>query len=148
MPTPEPIPSSIVQLLDLFERGALQGVRFPDVDGPALAALAESVRESAAAVAEAEEALALARTALAERQQALIGKGQRALAYARIYAEGSAELRAELERIGLPAPRSANDAPAAPPRKRGRPPKPRPDTSLFTPAAPPSLPEQPAIAAE
>lgn len=120
-----PIPEPVQRLLDLFS-ASLADVRFPDVDAQALARAAAEVTESAAAVDAASAALDDARAALALRQDTLLRQAQRAVAYARVYAENDDALSAQLEAITLPrAPRKPKaDLPAEasePPRRRGRP---------------------------
>lgn len=134
-------------LLELFATD-LADVRFPDVDGEVLVEAAGHVREKAEAVARAQAALEAARQGLQESQDVLLQKGQRALAYARVFAEENAELSGKLEGIHLPRPvrkgakvESTAAEPAAvatgseenAPRRRGRPPKARPaaEASLF-----------------
>jgi hypothetical protein len=109
------------------------------------------VQEKAEVVARAQAALEAARQSLYESQEALLQKGQRALAYARIFAEEDAELSAKLDDISLPrplrkAPRSegtvALEAPVtqaddSAPRRRGRPPKARTSAPLFAEGASP-----------
>ncbi|MBJ6760509.1 hypothetical protein JGU66_07020 [Myxococcaceae bacterium JPH2] len=125
-------------LLELFATD-LAEVRFPDLDTAVLGDAAALVRERAEVVARAQAALEAARQGLQESQDALLQKGQRALAYARVFAEEDAALSEKLEGIHLPRPmRKASKAegtlaaePVAPsigseenaPRRRGRPPK-------------------------
>jgi len=121
------LPPSLQAVIDLFE-GELGAVNFPDVDKATLEQLAERVTEGIAEVAVAEAALTKAREALEETQSALAQKCQRALAYARIYAEDKPELRSEIEAAQKAlAPAARPQAPAAtagdsaPPKRRGRP---------------------------
>ena len=124
----DPIDPALADLLALFE-GPLQAVRFPDVDHGTLTELADGVRRCADDVEQARAMLEAAEAALEERKQALLARAQRALAYARVYADGNAELRAQLEQIALPGsalrarirePEAAQAGEPAP-RKRGRP---------------------------
>ncbi|MEW5848229.1 MAG: hypothetical protein AB2A00_05415 [Myxococcota bacterium] len=128
-----PIPPAQQALLDLFTAD-LKDLKFPDVDRDILEEAAARVREHAEQVAQAEAALAAAREKLAEHQEGLLQKCQRAMAYARVWAEENEELSQRLDAIALP--RSARRArsegnatlppeSAAPVRKRGRPPKAR-----------------------
>lgn len=123
------IPSPVHTVLDLFATD-LAGVRFGDVDSNVLAALAAEVQSAADAVASAQALLDDARSKLQERQEALLLQVQRALAYARVYAEADAALTARIETIALPRPArrpradevltlSPDEAP--PRRPRGRP---------------------------
>jgi hypothetical protein len=131
-----PIPASLHAVLALFE-GPLQGVRFPDVDAASLTQLAADVAHGVAAVRDAEQALIAARRAHDERLEALTAKAQRALAYARVFAEGDAELSAQLADLARrngPRDRPLVEAAApAAPRRRGRPRKvvpPEPERAL------------------
>jgi multidrug efflux pump subunit AcrA (membrane-fusion protein) len=124
----EAIPTPIQSLLDLFASD-LAEVRFADVDAKTLEHFATDVRSAADVVASAELALDAARAALQERQEALLQQTQRALAYARVYAENDEAMSARLEAITLPRatrrPRAGADtlvlseAPPAAPRGRG-----------------------------
>jgi ElaB/YqjD/DUF883 family membrane-anchored ribosome-binding protein len=132
------------ELLAVFARD-LAAVAFPDVDHQALAQQVALLGERAAEVRRVEAALAEARTRLADAHDQLVARGQRALAYARIYAEDHPALAARLEAITLPRPRGPR--PVAPtsteaPRPRGRPRKVAVDeTTLF--AEPVRAPEPP-----
>ncbi len=149
----DPISPALRALLELFA-AELAEVRFPDVDADVLDDAAAVVREKAEAVAKAQAALDASRLALHESQDVLLQKGQRALAYARVFSEENAELSAKLEGISLPrATRKGvrTEGPAAEPvtaaagndenapKRRGRPPKARPATgaSLFADGATP-----------
>jgi hypothetical protein len=120
---------AVQALLELFAT-SLADVRFADVDGSSLARCAAEVEGAAQAEAVARTALDAAHLALQEKQEALLQRAQRALSYARVYAENDPTLTASLEAIGLPrATRRAavGDAlvPSATsetsPRPRGRP---------------------------
>jgi multidrug efflux pump subunit AcrA (membrane-fusion protein) len=119
---------------------SLADVRFADVDGQTLARYAADVDGSAQAVAAAQSALDAAREALQAKQDALLQQAQRALAYARVYAEGDETLSGQLEAVTLPRvtrrSRTEDDlvlsaAPQPSPRPRGKPRK--------APAAPQTL---------
>ena len=134
----DPISPALHSLLDLFASD-LKQVKFPDMDASVLQDAATRVRERAEALAKAQAAMEAARLALHESQEALLQRGQRALAYVRVFAEENPELSAKLDGISLPraarksartdgAPveaqqLSANDESA--PKRRGRPPKAR-----------------------
>jgi hypothetical protein len=95
-------------------RGPLQTVRFADIDAVGLSNLAAEA-ESAASEVEAQEAkLTQLRQALVQKQEALLGLAQQALAYARIYAEGDEALTAELNDIALPRATKPRKAAAKP----------------------------------
>jgi hypothetical protein len=85
----------------LFE-GPLSGVRFADVDAAGLSKLAAELASVAGEVEQHEAKLAELRQDLAQRQEALLALSQRALAYARVYAEDDEELLAKLNDIALP----------------------------------------------
>lgn len=124
------IPSPIQNVLDLFATD-LAEVRFGDLDSTKLASLASEVATAADAVASAQAILDDARSKLQEHQDALLQQAQRALAYARVYAEPDAALSARIDAIALPRPvrrlRAETDvdalsADSSPPRRpRGRP---------------------------
>jgi hypothetical protein len=88
-------------VLELFQ-GPLADVRFADVDAAGLANVAAEVESAAAAVARQEAQLSELRQSLSERQDALLVLAQRALAYARVYAEHDEALTEQLARISLP----------------------------------------------
>jgi hypothetical protein len=134
----DPISPALHSLLDLFASD-LKQVKFPDMDASVLQEAAGRVRERAEALAKAQAAMEAARLALHESQEALLQRGQRALAYVRVFAEENAELSAKLDGISLPrAARKSARADGAPvesqqvaandesaPKRRGRPPKAR-----------------------
>jgi ElaB/YqjD/DUF883 family membrane-anchored ribosome-binding protein len=126
------IPAPIQTVLDLFTT-SLADVRFADVDGETLLRFAAEVETAAEAVAAAQATLDAAREALQEKQDTLLQQTQRALAYARVYAEGDDALIAQLDAVSLPraARRSRPEdplvlsadpeSPSRPSRPRGRP---------------------------
>jgi hypothetical protein len=97
---------AVQAVLQLFQ-GPLASLRFADVDGAGLAQLATEVDSAASAVELQEAKLAELRQTLAQRQEALLVQAQRALAYARVYAEHDAELTEQLSLISLPRPAKA-----------------------------------------
>jgi hypothetical protein len=138
------IPAPIQTALELFE-ATLADLRFADIDAKTLARAADDVREVAAVVASAQASLDSSRRALEERQNVLLEQVQRAVAYARVYAENDEGLRQKLDAIRLPratrAPRSNDEgalvlssAPQPAPRRPGRPRK-SPAASHGQPAA-------------
>jgi hypothetical protein len=143
------IPAPIQTVLTLFTT-SLADVRFADVDGPTLARLAAGVEAAAEAVANAQSALDAARDVLQERQETLLQHAQRALAYARVYAEGDATLSQQIDTVNLPRPTrraraeealvlSADVQPASRPRGRPRKPVAAPITEVLgLSTAPPS----------
>jgi hypothetical protein len=109
------ISNPVRTVLDLFA-SELSDIRFGDVDAKTLSTLASEVESAAEAVASAQATLDDARSKLQERQELLLQQAQRALAYARVYAEPDAGLSARIDAIALP--RSARRA--------------RPETDLLT----------------
>lgn len=116
-PVRDPVPAASRAVIDLFRR-ALPDVRFPDVDLEALEDAERALIEAQRELESAEAALERARAVLAERSSALSAKGQRALAYARIYAEGDEALGREVE-LAAGGRERAKESTALPP-KRGR----------------------------
>ncbi|MDP9148902.1 MAG: hypothetical protein M3O36_03025 [Myxococcota bacterium] len=107
------IPAALQAVLELFET-SLADVRFPDVDAQTLGRLAAEIEAAGQAVAVAQATLDSARHALLERQDALFQQAQRAVAYARVYAETDEALSARIDAIALSRPsrraRSTDDA--------------------------------------
>lgn len=97
----------------LFE-GPLAGVRFGEVDAAGLSKLAKEVSQVATELAEHEAKLTSLRQELEQRHDALLTLAQRALAYARIYAEGDQALSAQLNAISLPRATKARKAGKSP----------------------------------
>ena len=124
--TDEAAPSvpTAIEALIRFYQDHLAEVRFPGHDAAVLTAAAAKVRDADAAVARSLLALEAARAALRDAQDALATKGQRALAYATVYAEDDPALRARLELLATPEARNVPAAAASEvPRRRGRSPK-------------------------
>jgi hypothetical protein len=128
-------PPGLDQLLQLF-RAELASVQFPGVDAKVLDAAVERVALAALEVAECHAALEAARAQLAGAQDDALAKGQRALAYARVFAQDTPALLAKLGEVELsgaasaPSSSTLGTAPAAP-RRRGRPPKSASASTLF-----------------
>ena len=99
---------------DLDEGNGEQGVsvqvyRIENVDATTLGELAASTEAAAEVVLAAETELARARRALQDRQDALLLQAQRALAYARVYAESDPGLAERLEQVALPVADAVED---------------------------------------
>jgi len=131
MDVADPIPPSVQALMDLFEKD-LAEVSFPGVDMATLKQVITDVRKHTKAVTEAEAALEKARTALRESEEQLSTKTQRALAYARVFAEDRPELLAKVTSVARVAGVSTStpaksapktDASGDAPKRRGRPKK-------------------------
>jgi hypothetical protein len=95
------IPNPVQSVLDLFTT-ELADVRFADVDAPTLVRIAADVQTAAEGVAFQQAALDSAQKALREQQTVLLEYVQRALAYARVFAEKDEALSARVEAIALP----------------------------------------------
>jgi hypothetical protein len=142
----DPVSSAVQEVVDLFTK-ELTHLRFGDLEAGVLAGSADEVNAVAAEVAGAEAVLESARARLAEKQDVLLQKAQRALAYARVYAEGQPELASRIEQIALPrGPRRTTKADAtliesdemlaaaaggAALRRRGRPRRIEPEATLL-----------------
>lgn len=94
--TPDPVPARLLGLLELFS-AELEGVSFPDLDAALLEEVAGAVRTQSAEVATAREALERAKATLAETHATLERHADRAIAYARIFADGNEGLLARLD---------------------------------------------------
>lgn len=105
------VPPSVLSVLELF-KGPLAGMRFADVDADGLSSLLASVEAAGVEVTAAEVQLAELQQALAVQQEALLALAQRALAYARVYAESHDELLNELNGISMPRPAKPRKASA------------------------------------
>ena len=140
------IPTDIQRVLDLFQ-GKLAPLSFGGLEANVLGRAADAVHAAASALEDAEKKAEQARLALAEKQEELATKAQRALAYARIYAEEDADLATDLEGISLSRTTRrppADEAIAVPLRRRGRPPKNDTNGSLLMPRAEAPAAEDPA----
>jgi hypothetical protein len=120
----DPVAPVLRDVLAVFD-DALADVRFPDVDGATLHAAAVVVESAHAEVRRLEVALEEARRRLDDAQDALLGRAQRGVAYARIYADGDAALTARLDALVLPRARATrsttpSSSAAEAPRKRRR----------------------------
>lgn len=119
------IAPSLQAVIELFDT-ELGQLKFPDVDQAVLRDAAERVVAQTESVAAAEHALSVAREGLGDAQELLLSKCQRALAYARVYAEEDRELSRKLDAITLPrsrakaAPASPSEAAEPKPGRRGR----------------------------
>ncbi len=129
MANDDTLPEGMNRLLALFATD-LAKLRFGDLDASVLEGAAGTVRAAARELAEAEALADGARAALETARKELLLKGQRALAYARVFAEGLPELAERLEGIALAGgPRQSEPRLLTPeqaeagPRRRGRPPK-------------------------
>jgi hypothetical protein len=103
--------SAPVQAVLALFQGPLSDVRFADVDAAVLAKSTAEVESAASAVAQQEAQLTELRQTLADKQDALLLLAQRAVAYARVYAEQDEALTEQLASITLPRaakPRKAN----------------------------------------
>ncbi len=118
----DPIAAPLREVVALFA-DELADVRFPDVDAKVLNTAIGEVESAVGEVARLEAAVSEARRKLDESHDALVQKAARGLAYARIFADGDADLLARLDGITLPRVRRGGATPttaADAPKKRGR----------------------------
>jgi hypothetical protein len=158
-----PIPAADQAVLTLFA-GPLSAVSFPGVDRAVLEGAAERVARASEELHRVEILLAEARAALDQGREALAQTCARALAYARVYADGDDELSRHLDT--MPPPRGPRRSPRVEetlpptvaattstlPRKRGRPRRPGSevlfhDDMVQTPERPEPEPEGSGVAA-
>lgn len=118
----DPIPADVRAVIELFST-ELAKISFPDVDAAVLRRHEEMLQTEAQTVARAREALAAAEAAFARRVQALADLTDRALAYARIYADADPSRAALASAIAAIATPSHKPEPASSPKRRGRLPK-------------------------
>jgi chromosome condensin MukBEF ATPase and DNA-binding subunit MukB len=129
-------PALARQVIDLYAE-ELSEVRFPDLDLSALLYAQAELNAAQVEVERAEAELADKRAQLEERSQALLAKSERALAYARVFAQGDQQLAPRIADIGRRKSGSAalhvldNTADAAAPKRRGRKPKTEAPEELF-----------------
>jgi hypothetical protein len=130
------------QVIDLYALD-LADVRFPDLDLSALLYAQSELHAAQLEIERVEQELVQARAVWESRAQVLTQKAERALAYARIYAQGDAELGPRIADIGRRKPAASADAisgagaDAGAPKKRGRKPKAESPSELFADTAPP-----------
>lgn len=98
---PEELPPLVREVLAVFE-DELSEVRFGDVDAERLREVAARVRAAELEVEEARVRLDAARRLHDDELAGLSALAQRALAYARIYAEGDPALADRLAPLGAP----------------------------------------------
>ena len=126
LPHLEPIPPAVQAIVDLFNDD-LDEVNFPDVNAQTLAAMTRDVQDRADALAEARDALELAQKNLADASGVLLGKAERALAYATVFAEEDETLTVKISGIahdarkiwGKKKPRAAKTVALKPEAKSG-----------------------------
>lgn len=111
----DPVPPLARAVIELFEE-ALPDVRFPDMDRHMLETAADDLRAAQVEIEQLEVELAAAKATLSGQAEQLASRAQRALAYARIFAETDASLSARVAQI--------KDEPSlpksAPVKRRGR----------------------------
>lgn len=101
----ELIPAGAGALVALFEERA--ELRFPELDAEVLREAVSEVDQAFKAAARLEAELERAREALAARQDAFLAKAQRALAYAKVFAEEDPALADRLAQVILPRGRKS-----------------------------------------
>lgn len=123
------IPGFAQQVIALYT-DALSEVRFPDLDLEVLENTAADLRNALLSVERATAELDAARAAAQQHGELLEARAERALSYARVFAQGNGPLSERIAAIGRS--QSAPMTEVTPPKKRGRPKKNTAiDTSLF-----------------
>jgi hypothetical protein len=145
-PSPTPLidvtPTLARQVIDLYAI-ELADVRFPDLDLAALLYAQAELHAAQLEVERVEAELADKRAELEVRSQALLAKAERALAYARVFAQGDEALAPRLADIGRRKGSGSTQAHtasssgtiAAAPKRRGRKPKSDEPEELFAESA-------------
>jgi hypothetical protein len=144
-PSPTPLidvtPTLARQVIDLYAV-ELSEVRFPDLDLSALLYAQAELHAAQLEVERIEAELADKRADLDVRSQALISKAERALAYARVFAQGDEQLAPRIADIGRKRNSAAHtqstissSGQLTAPKRRGRKPKSDDPEELFTESA-------------
>jgi hypothetical protein len=133
MPTPPLTSDSIsafaCEVIALYAE-AMPEVRFPDLDLQVLESTAAELRAALLCVERATAELEAARAAAQQHGELLEARAERALSYARVFAEGDPLLSERI--VVLSRSKAAPVTHSAPLKKRGRPRKNQSaDTSLF-----------------
>lgn len=116
-PQRDPVPPLAREVIALFSE-ALPSVRFPDLDVALLEGMTEELLSAQVEAERLEAELETARNRVQMQVDLLSSRAQRALSYARVFAEGNAELSARVAEVREHEP-SARREPA-PTKKRGR----------------------------
>lgn len=96
----ELIAPSVKETIALFNQ-ELSSVTFPDINQQVLESLVEQVMKNASALEEANALAQAAKETLESSQNELVQKCSRAIAYAKVYAEGNDELLDKLLNINF-----------------------------------------------
>jgi hypothetical protein len=134
-------PGLAKQVIDLYTN-ELPDVRFPDLDLADLLQLQAELHVAQLELEDVEATLAEARQAVEARSHVLIARAERALSYARVFAQGNPVLSPRVAEIGrkkgaaaaglqLAASTASGGDDAAVPIKRGRKPKLDAPSELF-----------------
>jgi hypothetical protein len=144
--SPKPLidvtPTLARQVIDLYA-DELAEVRFPDLDLSALLYAQAELHAAQLEVERVEAELADKRAELELRSQALLAKTERALAYARVFAQGDETLAPRLAEIGRgkrslsshPSQTASASGTIEAPKRRGRKPKVDEPEELFAESA-------------
>lgn len=97
------VPQEALEVIELFEAHG-DALRFPDLDAVVLKGFAKETADAAAVLRETEAALSHARQAHRDATERVLAQARRAVAYARIYAEGDPELSEALDQVALARP--------------------------------------------
>lgn len=102
----EGIPAEILEVTDLFQQ-ELQGVTFPDIDAGVLDDAIEKLQNAAKAVEQARLALETAKSDRDAAELSLRQNAKKALAYAKVYADGDELLVGKIAAIKLEKQKAA-----------------------------------------
>jgi len=119
LPAPhrDPVPALAREVIDLYAE-ALASVRFPDLDITVLEGMSQELGAAQCEVERLEAELEAARNRLQIQADSLVARAQRALAYARVFAEGDPTLSARVAEIRGEEPSARRDP--IPPKRRAR----------------------------
>ena len=128
----DPVPKGVRRVLTLFDE-ELSAVAFPDVSRASLQRAEEALQRATAEQRELETHLAAATEAVAAAQAALEQHAARALAYARVYAEGDPALAEKVAALALrPSDRGPRSEASPQPGTRSRRRRPEAETDQGT----------------
>ncbi|HKP58196.1 MAG TPA: hypothetical protein VJV78_15825 [Polyangiales bacterium] len=117
----DPTPEFVRQVIGLYREDALAGVHFPDLDLDALHLAEQALLGAQLEVERIETQLTEARLVRDSELALLEAKAERALAYARVFAGGNAELSTRLNGLGRKKPALAPvDGSPSPRRTRSK----------------------------
>jgi hypothetical protein len=134
------------QIIELYAE-ELVDVTFPDIDLAKLRSAQSELHAAQLEVERVEAELAEVRAERDRQSEALSSKAERALAYARVFAQGDPSLAPRIAEIGRKKLPGSDENANRPAKPRGRKPKAAPASELFQ-AAPSEADEPDEVAAE